>query len=58
MEEHANEFVKETNDYLSCPDEAEGISGSCIEELLRVIGDLDKHILRLNGPVVTLPRNT
>ena len=33
-EEHINESVKETNDYLSRLDEAEGIGGSCVEGIV------------------------
>ena len=33
-EEQVNESIKETNDHLSRPDEAEGIGGSCVEEIV------------------------
>ena len=33
-EEQVNESIKETNDHLSRPDEAEGVGGSCVKEIV------------------------
>ena len=45
------ESVREVNDHLLSPDEAEGIGGSS------VLGRMGRHISRFNGVVVTLLGN-